>query len=275
MWWGHCGLVLFVLFVFSWFKLSAIEYNIWVPWIVTVLVFSQFKLQRDLAYNIFLFFTVCYPLAGVVFLATLYRFIVAPAEAESRGVIAGFSFLVIMSCTISAAMGIYRQMNNSRPVWGIPEEQVVNWILKKTSKDAVFLAPRLPMNPFTILTGRTMYIEHEEVMSHIGIDFAARGLEYRKFSNGNFSDDITKIVDYIIKPHDRSVVDEMVWREVFDTRDFTVSEGFVNIVVILKVLMIHRILLHMAHPVFTYAREFGFVRDAEKPSNANNKDNHS
>jgi hypothetical protein len=221
-WWHNCGLMIFVLFVLSWFKMSAVEYNILIPWWITFALFNFVKLQADMAYNIFLFFNVCYPLATVCFLATLYRFILAPSEPEAKGVTAGVSFLIVLSCTLSGAMGLWRQMGNCRPAWGLAEDHVVNWILTKTSKDAVFLVPLSLFNPFPVLTGRTMYLEHPEVMAHVGFDHTARTREYSQFWRTNQSEEIYTMVDYVVKGIDNTNVDEQKWKEVFFSRDFSV-----------------------------------------------------
>jgi hypothetical protein len=223
-WWHNCGLMVFVLFVLSWFKMNADEYNLWIPWWITFALFNVLKLQADIAYNIFLFFIVCYPLGTICFLATLYRFILAPAELEAKGVAAGVSSIVVVSCTLSGAMGIWRQIGNCRPAWGVSEEQVVNWILKKTSTDAVFMAPLAPFNPFAVLTGRTMFMEHPEVMAHVGFDHTAREHEWSKFLQTNQSETISKTVNYIVKTPETPGIDKGRWKEVFSNRDFSIYQ---------------------------------------------------
>lgn len=180
------------------------------------------KMQLLPEYNILPIYTLFYPVGSVVFAATLYRFVMAPSEPEARGAFACVSVVITLSIVISSIMGIYRQTHNIKPMWGHSEEHLVDWLLRNTPKDAVFLAPLIAMNPVSLLAGRTCYLEKTEVLNHIGCNATVREYAYMRFLETNITSDLSTKVDYFVKMIDNTDPPEDIWREVYSYRDYAV-----------------------------------------------------
>jgi hypothetical protein len=224
-WWNDCGLFLVVICTLGWFCLNPIEFNLWVPAFATIVVFTIFRMQLEIVYNVFGFFVVVYPIGAIVFVVTVYRGVLAQTEPETKGVLTAIAALVTLSFTLSAVMGVTRQINLNRMAWGIAEDRLAEWIVKNTPKNAVFMSPLMALNPVSAIAGRSLYYECPDVMSHIGIDPSEREVEFHTFTNTNVSADVHKWVDYLVRGNDDPGLPENKWREVYFTRDFAIYEN--------------------------------------------------
>ncbi|OHT03924.1 hypothetical protein TRFO_28702 [Tritrichomonas foetus] len=225
LWWNNCGVFIIIFLFLSWFQLNSIEYYLYLPSLGCFFIFNFWKLQTLVQYNIFLFLSLVYTIGSCVLLATLYRFVTAASEPESRGVIAAMSLIAVISCTISAAMGVHRQINNFKPLWSISDEHLANWIIEKTHKNSVFIAPMISLNPISALAGRTMYMDNVDVLSHCGFNYSDRFLETQNFWKNIESPNILQIVDYVIVLiDDKNKVSEENWRKIYHTRDYQIYQ---------------------------------------------------
>ena len=233
LWWHNCGFFIFIFLFFSLFQLNSVEYYIYIPSVFCFFFFNFIKLQNLVQYNIFVFMSLNYTTGSIIFLSTLYRFAKSPKDAETRGVISAISLIITLSCTISALMGVKRQIPNIRQVWTVNDEYLVNWILKNTKKKAVFISPLISFNPVSALAGRSSYIENSDVLGNSGFDFNERESIYRKFmknldaSYEEADDDLKDIldsVDYIVLI-EKGNLNQEVWKEVYNSRTFVVYEN--------------------------------------------------
>ena len=188
VWWHNCGLFIVVVLFFSWFKLLAIEYNLY------------------------------------MFILTLYRFVLSPKEPEVKGVMAAICLIAVMACTASCVLGIHKQVNNVKAVWGTTEEQLVGWILKNTPTDSVFMAPLVALNPISLLAGRPMFLECSDVMRHIGYNSTTREQEYREFLSSNGTTRLDDMVQYFVTADDGWSLPLDKWRKVYYYREFNVYQ---------------------------------------------------
>ena len=224
VWWHNCGLFIVIVLCFSWFKLSLVEYNLFLPALVCFATFNYWKLQFLVEYNIFVFFTVFYPVASIVLVTTIYRFATDPPEMEAKGVLTALGVIVTLICTSSSLMGVYKQGNNIRSVWGTAEEQMAQWVLHNTPKDAVFLAPLVLLNPVSVLAGRVMYLENSAVLNHLGFNATLREKEYMEFIASNGTSGNLNEVDFILTVDDKWTLPPDGWREIHTRRDFSVYQ---------------------------------------------------
>lgn len=233
LWWNNCGVFTIVYLFLSLFKLNSIEYYIYIPSAFCFFFFNFFKLQNLVQYNMFVFLTINYTTGSIIFMATLYRFSKAPKEAETRGVISALSLILVVSCTISALMGVKRQIGNVRQSWTMNDELLVNWIIKNTRKKSIFISPLISFNPVSSLAGRSSYIENNEVLAHIGFDFTEREMIYRKFMKNldveyeEADDDLKDVldtVDYIVLL-EKGNLNPNVWKEAYNSRSFAVYQN--------------------------------------------------
>jgi hypothetical protein len=223
-WWNDCGLFVVVLVTLSWFHLTPLEFNLWVPVFATIFLFTVFKLQLEMLYNVFVFFAVVYPVGAIVFVATLYRMILGQKDSETKGVLTAIALLVTLSCSLSASMGVTRQIGNSRLAWGHAEEKLAEWIVANTPKGAVFMSPLAQINAISCLAGRQMYYESPDLMSHVGIDSTVKEQYYHTFTNTNVSAEFTRAVDYVVRANEEVTMPESQWKEVYFTRDFAIYQ---------------------------------------------------
>jgi hypothetical protein len=72
-----------------------------------------------------------------------------------------------------------------------------------------------------------MYTDHPEVMGHVGFDHTAREYELVKLAQTNRSEEIFRMVNFIVRIPDKAGLDYKSWREAFSNRDFSVYERIV------------------------------------------------
>ena len=137
---------------------------------------------------------------------------------------AAICLIAVMTCTASCVLGIHKQVNNVKAVWGTTEEQLVGWILKNTPTDSVFMAPLVALNPISLLAGRPMFLECSDVMRHIGYNSTTREQEYREFLSSNGTTRLDDMVQYFVTADDGWSLPLDKWRKVYYYREFNVYQ---------------------------------------------------
>jgi hypothetical protein len=157
----------------QYFYLGIIERQFFVAFILTVIIFSYWRLQLRCEDNIFAFYTILYTLGAVFFVLVVYRNVKGQPSDERKGIVIGIAIAIAISTSISVLLGI-RALASWTECWSGDEEAMATWICEHTPIGAVFLYLPRPLHFVPALTGRQSFCVAEDTLNADGFDPADR-----------------------------------------------------------------------------------------------------
>ena len=196
-WMGTYGTFQVVLLI-GFFLLERSEKLVFLPSVFCFVIFTFWKLTPSCEYNSVPIFCVFIIVAGPIYCVIWWRLALLAKTVELKGAILMIGFICgVINCT-SSILGIFKQWKTSKQSWGEIEERTADWIVKHTSRDAVFHVPRIEMEPVSLLAGRQVFLESIPIMRNVGFDSEEREDMYRNITHANL-EGFENYVNYIVK----------------------------------------------------------------------------
>jgi len=228
-WVDTYGVFPFILII-GFYLLKKIERQLFLPSIGSFFVFTFWKLQPNCEFNSVPIFCIFMTIAGIMYTIILFRFINMPQTEESKGAVAAICLILVAITCTSSVLGIQRQWKHQKQLWDDMDERLADWLIKKTSKTAVFHSIPIPLQPVSTLAGRQTFLECAEVTRFVGMEFDTRMELLRSFNKNGTLTGIESHVSYIIRANENKIdnnegaIDEEKWTDVYSTRVYTVFE---------------------------------------------------
>lgn len=224
-WMGMYGTFQIVLLV-GFFLLNKSERIVFLPSVICFFIFTFLKLVPFCEYTQVTVFCVFMIIAGVVYAAIWYRFVFLPKSGEKRGVVAMIAIIFTVVTCLASFAGTHKQFNSGSPSWYDVDETLATFIMRRTPRDAVFIAPRTDIQVVSVIGGRQVFLSSIRSTRHIGVDKEKREKMLKEFAANN-CEGLEKHASYIIRSN--SALNDIPadaipknWEEVFSNREYTV-----------------------------------------------------